>query len=613
MVGLAGLSDAGKSTVASMLIAREDVRASFHKGLLWLQVGQGAKDRLPEIMLRLAGMVYETVMLKMCRSPRTAGLGIDPEDGAAYIREVVDESSRRFLVVTDDVWEVEVLRELKNAGVWVIYTTRHDGLLPEAPSLRLDQVMKEEAELVLRRAAELDDAPLPKAAYDLMERCEFSVMHLALVGRWSVVHGRRDEKAWQMVVECIEEAQAGGEGEDRLPWRAAVLRARMEELASENKHDQELYVALAVLPKGFAFHLDVVAVLLHGDGFSAEDLETAGRVAATLERWSVLTLEGGGMYRVHDDHADFVQGCFAAFQNARQRILRRWRAYISSVRAIGSYASFWLVEMWDLLERVEGNGAISQRFDTALDAAYAADSSKPELLEALGRAARFHWRRKDWMEAYSKNLRMLQIHESTIGPITTEAADALHSLGACMHNQGRRYEAERYYRRALAIRKEKLGGNHLDVARTLYSLGVCVFALGQMKQAEECHREALTIREDQLGADHPDVAKVLHSLGVCVYSTGQKEEAEGFYRRALAIRKAKLRPDHPDLSRSLRELAQCAAGKEGFREEVTGLVRQLLAARGGSAWDAVCRVLKTQSLTLSDPAPPRTKAGYPRH
>ncbi|CAN0575612.1 unnamed protein product, partial [Ectocarpus sp. 12 AP-2014] len=62
MVGLAGPSGAGKSTVASMLIARKDVRASFHKGLLWLQVGQGAKDRLPELMICLAGMVYETVM-----------------------------------------------------------------------------------------------------------------------------------------------------------------------------------------------------------------------------------------------------------------------------------------------------------------------------------------------------------------------------------------------------------------------------------------------------------------------------------------------------------------------------------------------------------------------
>ncbi|CAM9956134.1 unnamed protein product, partial [Hapterophycus canaliculatus] len=64
MVGLAGPGGAGKSTVASMVAAREDVRKHFHKGVLWLPVGQGAKDRLPELILHLARMVYETVMGK---------------------------------------------------------------------------------------------------------------------------------------------------------------------------------------------------------------------------------------------------------------------------------------------------------------------------------------------------------------------------------------------------------------------------------------------------------------------------------------------------------------------------------------------------------------------
>lgn len=210
MVGLAGPSGAGKSTVAAMVVAREDVRASFHKGVLWLHVGQGAKNRLLELTNRLAAMVYETVLMKMCRPPRPASVGIDPEDGVAYIREVVDVSSRRFLVVADDVWEVEVLEALKKAGLWVLYTTREGSLLPEAPPLRLDEVLKEEAELVLRRAADLDDdADLPKAAYDLMTQCKYGVMYLAFVGRWSDVRGRgmSEGKAWRAVLSRIVEAQ----------------------------------------------------------------------------------------------------------------------------------------------------------------------------------------------------------------------------------------------------------------------------------------------------------------------------------------------------------------------------------------------------------------------
>ena len=124
MVGLAGPSGAGKSTVAAMVIARDDVRAYFHRGVLWLQVGQEAKDRLPELKSRLANMVYETVMQKGCKPPRdSADLEGDPEDGVDYIVDVMGEARLRFLVVADDVWDVEVLDALKSAGAWAVSYT----------------------------------------------------------------------------------------------------------------------------------------------------------------------------------------------------------------------------------------------------------------------------------------------------------------------------------------------------------------------------------------------------------------------------------------------------------------------------------------------------------
>lgn len=226
IVGLAGPGGAGKSTVASMIIAREDVRASFCKGVLWLQVGQGAKDRLPKLMTRLAEMVYETVLRKTCRPPIKKGFKTKAEDGVAYIREAADESSRNFLVLADDVWEAEVLEELKRVGAWVLYTSRKGNLLPTAPAIRLDQVRMEEAEMVLRKAADLDnDAPLPEAAYDLMERCEFVAQDLSFIGRWGMVREKKGERAWRTVLDVILEAQKGDEGRAPVSWRAAVLRA----------------------------------------------------------------------------------------------------------------------------------------------------------------------------------------------------------------------------------------------------------------------------------------------------------------------------------------------------------------------------------------------------
>ena len=576
MVGLAGPSGAGKSTVASMVIAREDVRTFFHSGVLWLQVGKGAKNRLPELMIRLADMVYHTVMLGACRPPRKLGFGLDPEDGAAYIREVVDESSRQFLVVADDVWEVEVLEALRRAGAWVLYTSgRDDDLLPEPP-VRLDQVLKEEAEVVLRRAAEVDDAEsLPSAALDLMSRCEFAVSSLAFAGRWGAVRGRSDEKAWRAAVGRVAKTQKRGEGGKPLSWRAAALRVGLEELASDDAHNKQLYLSLAVMPKGLAFPSGVAAVLLHGNDLAAEDMEAAGEVLATLERWSILTLEDGGKYRVNDEHADFVQERFAVDRDVRDGALSRWRGYLSSVEALLTFSSAWLVEAWEALARAEGGGVPARPYEAALAAMGASSADRPPALET---AANFDGRRQNWSEAYTKFNQVLLIQENSGGGNSLDAAGTLNELGACARKAGREADAEGCYRRALSIQEKKLGADHSDVAGTLVELGRCAEKAGRMEEAEDSYRRALASQEERLGADHPDVATTLSSLGGCASTAGRTEEGEELLGRALAIREKKLGVDHPDVADALYKLGVCAY-KSGRTKEAQGLHRRALAIR----------------------------------
>eukprot|EP00752_Nemacystus_decipiens_P012587 g11147.t1 len=573
MVGLAGPSGAGKSTVASMVVRRDDVRASFHKGVLWLQVGQGANDRLAELKHRLAEMVYETVMLKACRPPRKAGIDTDPEDGAAYIREVVDDGSRRFLVVADDVWEAKVLEALRKASVWVLYTTRDGNLIPEAPPICLDQVLQKEAELVLRRAVELDDdAPLPAAAYELMTQCEYGVMYLAFVGRWSDVRGRSDGEAWWAVLSRIVKAQQGREGGQLLSWRAAVLRAGLAEIATENIKNKELYLSLAVMPKGLAFPSEVAAVLLYGHGFSAGDLEAAEGVTAILERWSIVTLEDGGWYRVHDEHADFVQGALAANEDICSRALPRWRGYISSVQALHTFSSDWLVKIWELSAHFAGDDVPSQPFDAALEAM---DPLSTDRSTTLRTAAYFHMRRKRWSETFIKFSQLLVVQENLPdGKGCLDVALTLYGLGVCASRAGRMEEAERFYRRALTIQEDKLGVDNPDVATTLDRLGECVSHVGRMEEAERFYRRAVTIREEKLGVDHPDVALTLQGLGACASEAGRTEEAERYYRRALAIRE-KLGVDDPNVAFTLNNLGSCEL-KTGRTEEAERYYRRAL-------------------------------------
>lgn len=275
VVGLAGPSGCGKSTVASMVVAREDVRGYFHDGVVWLPVGgRGAKDRLPELMQRLAKMVYETVLKDKGGEsspppPRKPSVGADRQNGAAYIRGALGWGEKgggqprrrwRYLIVADNVYEPEVLEELKGVGACVLYTTarsasgmrRDNG---DIDWLRLEEMPEEEMDTVLRRACGLtSSAKLPQHAHDLMKSYGSLVMDIAYVGRWGVINKTTDAEAWEMALNRI--FVEGGEGGDqwtRRRWRTAVLFAGLADLGRLNGKEKELYLSLAVLPKGLNF------------------------------------------------------------------------------------------------------------------------------------------------------------------------------------------------------------------------------------------------------------------------------------------------------------------------------------------------------------------------
>ncbi|CAM9259167.1 unnamed protein product [Hapterophycus canaliculatus] len=354
-----------------------------------------------------------------------------------------------------------------------------------------------------------------------------------------------------------------------------MLHVGLEELARDNTKAKELYLSLAILPRGLAFHSKVAAVLLYGDGCSAEDQEATAGMLNTLERMSILALEVGGKYRVHEVHADFVWDCVATNKEARDRALRRWREYFSSVRALSTYSSAWLVKIWDVLAEVDGEGSVRRPFDAALDAM---DPSSDKLPKALRRAARFHWRRNDRLEAYTKQYQLRLVEESAVESDSLAVAKVLHVLGMCVYKGGRKAEAEDIYRRALAIFEDKLGPADLEVAHTSYELGRCFYAAGRTEEAEMHLRRALAIEKEKLGEHHLDVASTLYHLGVCLYIAGRREEAKESLRPALAIWEEHPEGDSLNVAHALHSLGLCAL-KTGCTEEAEDLLRQALVVR----------------------------------
>ena len=126
LVALVGESGSGKTTVAVEFNMDRRVQSFFSDGIIWLSVDDGATDRLPSLMVRLAGLVDKNI------SGRVHQTLVYPDGGTEHIKRYIEQGRQgqglRCLVVADNVWDHEVVRELKKTGMWILITTRDQRL-----------------------------------------------------------------------------------------------------------------------------------------------------------------------------------------------------------------------------------------------------------------------------------------------------------------------------------------------------------------------------------------------------------------------------------------------------------------------------------------------------
>jgi serine/threonine protein kinase/tetratricopeptide (TPR) repeat protein len=140
------------------------------------------------------------------------------------------------------------------------------------------------------------------------------------------------------------------------------------------------------------------------------------------------------------------------------------------------------------------------------------------------------------------------------------------NLGYLLKVLGKQPEAEEQFRKALA-RQEKLAADfptepayRADLAISHYNLGTLLEVLGTLREAEDQHRDALAIQE-KLAAGFPtvpgyreDLANTHNRLGIVLSRRGNRSGAEQQYRKAVAIQE-KLAADFPAAPVHRRALA----------------------------------------------------------
>lgn len=601
VVGLVGDSGSGKTTVASQIVRSKKVKNFFCDGIVWLSIDSSAKDgHIAALMQHLAKIVHQSVL---------AGVGPAPtasEDPAVYVKGVMDGKhggKKRCLVVADNVCEGEVVVELKKTGMWVLMTTRCLDLVVDAQGepVQVEKLSPHGAQTLLRKAAGVPP-PLPAAAGELVELCGRSPMELEFVGRWDSLRGCGRESSWsEAAAEIRRELSKATKAKSRpnsrttseaSKWRVAVFFAGLS-LGQGNITQQDLYLAVAVMPDEHVFSMEDAYALLHdgavenGDGDSAAENQEGVKVAlSALEHWGILDAKGGETYCMHKVYAAGARECLMRRDDVRRVLVRRWTEHISSLDAVVSHDVFALVRLWKAVQRVGGDDWRQARpYDEALAKLDIGDAIYLPSVEAI---ALLYEVEGDHEGAAKVMQRVLDLHKANLGKVDLlHVASALRVCIDSVASRGKERE-EKQLRKLLEAILDDPAMDHwrsdddsdgkpssIDFTSSLFILALCSSTTGRNKEAEALCRRALEYREKaKLSAEHPRVAFATHMLGCCMREAGKPADAEKHFRMALEIEEAKLGKDHVMVAVTLYELGRCVRedGRPGMtrrRADVT--------------------------------------------
>jgi hypothetical protein len=290
-VGLHGFGGVGKTTLARLLCADDDLRRASRDGILWVPVGKNPTDLRGQIADLVAALVGDSQGCQTLNGAR------------ARLQSLL--AGRRVLVVIDDLWDEAHARDLLQAslGCARLVTTRNILTLPtDAQLLDLAAMAAEQSRLVL-------GAGLPEGLEGRLEALAASLgrwpLLLRLVNRALRVRIKQrtpaatalDAVESELKRKGIRAFDPAGRVHERDQAVAATLDASLDMLAPE---ERERYAELAVFPQDVPISLEQVAELWRLTGGLDVDAAT-DLVTYRLDPLSLLEYDGAAStLRLHE-------------------------------------------------------------------------------------------------------------------------------------------------------------------------------------------------------------------------------------------------------------------------------------------------------------------------
>ncbi|MBO4209667.1 NB-ARC domain-containing protein [Micromonospora echinofusca] len=262
---LHGAGGFGKTTLASYVCSRPDLRKVYPGGLLWVTVGQDRRGA------DLASAVNDLCVHISGDRPALS----DAEQAGYHLGALLDQREPTLLVV-DDVWDEIQLRPFLMGGARCtrVITTRIPTVIPDhAHFVHVDQMEQQESVAVLT-------SRLPSFPTDSRRTL------LELTGRWPLLLAlvnaalrRAVRNGSDLRTACLHLVdRLSGRGPTALDVRIVDSRARAVDATMKasmsllGDADRERYRELAIFAEDVDLPFDVVATLWHATGgYDAND------------------------------------------------------------------------------------------------------------------------------------------------------------------------------------------------------------------------------------------------------------------------------------------------------------------------------------------------------
>jgi WD40 repeat protein len=256
--GLWGAGGFGKTTLARLLVHREEITEQFPDGVVWVTIGEDAAG--PD----LAEKVTNVVSVLTGNRPTLT----DPVAAGAELGRVL--SNRRLLLVVDDVWSVSQVEPFMIGGFRAVrlFTSRIRGVLPDSADLvRVDEMARDEAKELL--TAEVSGVPGDVVTGLLAVTGHWPVL-LALVNgaaRADQNAGRRVEDSMREILHELREAGPTAldinDAEERHTAVARTIGVSLNRLTTDQR---ARYLEMAVFGEDVAIPGSVLAQYWNNTG-----------------------------------------------------------------------------------------------------------------------------------------------------------------------------------------------------------------------------------------------------------------------------------------------------------------------------------------------------------